>query len=101
MIDAIGKANAISQTDFSKTSVGNNTKTSSTGGFDEVMKSVMANTIDTISKAEATSIAGISDKASIQQVVDQVMAAERSLQTAIAVRDKAVSAYQEISRMAI
>jgi flagellar hook-basal body complex protein FliE len=29
------------------------------------------------------------------------MAAEQSLQTAIAIRDKAVSAYLEISRMAI
>ncbi|KAF2990642.1 Flagellar hook-basal body complex protein FliE [Methylocystis sp. MJC1] len=35
------------------------------------------------------------------QVVDAVMAAERSLQTMIAVRDKVVNAYQEISKMAI
>ena len=40
-------------------------------------------------------------KASVQQVVEAVMSAERQLQTAIAVRDKVVAAYLEISRMAI
>jgi flagellar hook-basal body complex protein FliE len=34
-------------------------------------------------------------------VVEHVMSAEQSLQTAIAIRDKVVSAYQEISRMPI
>jgi flagellar hook-basal body complex protein FliE len=37
----------------------------------------------------------------VQKVVDAVLAAERELQTVIAVRDKAVNAYQEISRMSI
>ena len=35
------------------------------------------------------------------KVVDGVMAAQRSLQTVLAIRDKAVSAYQEVARMAI
>jgi flagellar hook-basal body complex protein FliE len=37
----------------------------------------------------------------VQQVVEAVMAAEQALQSAIAVRDKVVSAYLEISRMQI
>jgi flagellar hook-basal body complex protein FliE len=37
----------------------------------------------------------------IQDVVEAVMSAERSLQTALALRDKSVAAWQEISRMAI
>ena len=37
----------------------------------------------------------------MQQVVEAVMAAEQTLQSAIAIRDKVVSAYLEISRMAI
>ena len=36
-----------------------------------------------------------------REVVDSVMSAERSLQTAIAIRDKIVTAYLEVSRMAI
>jgi flagellar hook-basal body complex protein FliE len=51
--------------------------------------------------AEATSIQGIRGEASTQAVVESVMAAERTLQTAVALRDKAVSAYLELSRMSI
>lgn len=51
--------------------------------------------------AEATAIAGIKGQASTQEVVEKVMAAEQHLQGAIAIRDKVVLAYQEISRMAI
>lgn len=51
--------------------------------------------------AEVTSIAGVRGQASMQEVVETVMSAEQSLQAAIAVRDKIVSAYLEISRMAI
>ena len=39
-------------------------------------------------------------KASVQQVVEAVMSAEQTLQSAIAIRDKVVAAYLELSRMA-
>jgi flagellar hook-basal body complex protein FliE len=51
--------------------------------------------------AEETSMAGIEGKASAQKVVEAVLAAEHNLQTAIAIRDKMVNAYTELSRMAI
>ena len=35
------------------------------------------------------------------QVVDAVMSAEQALQAAVAIRDKIVTAYMEVSRMAI
>ncbi len=54
-----------------------------------------------VRNAETLSIAGVRGQASVQQVVEAVMSAEQSLQTAIAVRDKVVSAYLEISRMSI
>lgn len=69
--------------------------------FGSVLTRMATDTVDTIKAAEGVSIAGIKDKASVQQVVESVMAAEQSLQTAIAIRDKVVSAYMEISRMAI
>lgn len=71
------------------------------GDFTSMLSRMAADTVDTLKGAEAVSVAGIKDKASVQQVVESVMAAEQSLQTAIAVRDKVVSAYLEISRMAI
>jgi flagellar hook-basal body complex protein FliE len=35
------------------------------------------------------------------KVVESVMEAQRSLQSVLAIRDKIVSAYQEVARMAI
>jgi len=69
--------------------------------FGSMLARMATDTIDTLKNAEAVSVAGIRDKASAQQVVESVMAAEQSLQTAVAVRDKVVAAYLEISRMAI
>lgn len=69
--------------------------------FGSMLARMVSDTVDTVKNAEAVSISGIKGKASVQQVVESVMAAEQSLQTAIAVRDKAVAAYLEISRMTI
>lgn len=69
--------------------------------FSEAMAQVSQDAIDKVKQGEATAIAGVDGQASVQQVVEAVMAAESTLQTAIAIRDKVVSAYQEISRMSI
>jgi flagellar hook-basal body complex protein FliE len=69
--------------------------------FDSMLTRMVSDTVDTLKSAEAVSISGIKEKASVQQVVESVMAAEQSLQTAIAIRDKVVAAYMEISRMTI
>ena len=60
-----------------------------------------ADAIGTLKAGEATAIAGMQGQAPLQQVVQAVMQAEQALRTAIAVRDKVVGAYQEISRMQI
>ena len=60
-----------------------------------------SSSVKTLEAGEATAISGLQGKASVQQVVEAVMSAEQTLQTAIAVRDKVVGAYQEITRMAI
>jgi flagellar hook-basal body complex protein FliE len=69
--------------------------------FGDVMHEIATKGVDTLKTAEATSMMGMQGKASVQQVVEAVLAAEQSLHTAVAVRDKVVAAYQEISRMAI
>jgi len=69
--------------------------------FTDVMAQVATSAVDTLKAGEAASIAGIQGKASVQKVVEAVMSAEQTLQTAIAIRDKVVAAYQEIARMAI
>lgn len=69
--------------------------------FGEVMADVARGTAETLRQAEAASISAIRGDASTLEVVEAIKAAEQALQTATAVRDKAVQAYQEISRMAI
>ncbi|KMO10962.1 flagellar hook-basal body complex protein FliE [Methylobacterium platani] len=69
--------------------------------FGQIMASFASGVRNDLRASEAASIAGIQGKASTQQVVEAVMSAEQSLQTAVAIRDKVVAAYLELSRMAI
>ncbi len=69
--------------------------------FGEILQQFAGQTVDSIRKGEAASIAAVEGKGSVQNVVSAVMQAERDLHTAMALRDKAVAAYQDISRMAI
>jgi flagellar hook-basal body complex protein FliE len=69
--------------------------------FGSVMAQASNDALKTMKSAEATSMAGLEGKASVSQVVDSVMSAERTLQTSLAIRDKAVAAYQQISQMQI
>jgi flagellar hook-basal body complex protein FliE len=74
---------------------------STSADFGQMLAQVSNDAIGTLKAGEATAISGLRGKASVQQVVESVMAAQESVQTAVAIRDKVVSAYQEISRMAI
>lgn len=72
-----------------------------TGGFGNMMSSMIKDTVRTVQAGEATAIAGMQNKVPLQKVVEAVMQAEQSLHTAVAVRDKVVGAYLEISRMQV
>ena len=69
--------------------------------FAQTMASMAADAISTVKTGETTAIAGMQGKAPLQQVVQAVMQADQALRTVVAVRDKVVGAYQEISRMQI
>lgn len=69
--------------------------------FGQTLATMAADAISTIKAGETTATAGMKGQASLQQVVQAVMMAQQTLQTVVAVRDKVVSAYQEISRMQI
>lgn len=69
--------------------------------FSAALTQAAGDAVKTLRAAETTSMAGIQGKVSVQQVTDGVMSAERTLQTALAVRDKAVAAFQQISQMQI
>jgi flagellar hook-basal body complex protein FliE len=71
------------------------------GDFGSALAEVASQAMGSIKAGETAAIQGIGGGMGLQEVVSAIMSAEQSLQTAIAVRDKVVSAYQEISRMAI
>ena len=69
--------------------------------FDQALTQMIGSAIDALQTGEATAIQGVEGAAAPMKVVESVMAAQRSLQTVLAIRDKAVAAYQEIARMTI
>jgi flagellar hook-basal body complex protein FliE len=69
--------------------------------FDQALAQAIGSAVDTLQIGEAVAIQGIEGAAAPMKVVESVMAAQRSLQTVLAIRDKAVAAYQEIARMTI
>ncbi|ANT53357.1 flagellar hook-basal body complex protein FliE [Mesorhizobium amorphae] len=69
--------------------------------FAEALSHAASKTVNTLQNAEQVSIKALSGDADTRQVVDAVMSAQQALQTAVAIRDKVVSAYLEVSRMGI
>lgn len=69
--------------------------------FEETFAAIAGNARDTMRVGEAAAIKGVAGDNAVQDVVQALMSAEEQLRAAIAVRDRVVAAYQEISRMQI
>lgn len=69
--------------------------------FGAMLEQVSNDAVGKLKTGEAAAISGIQGKMPVQQVVQSVVEAHQALQTTVAIRDKLVSAYQEVSRMAI
>ena len=69
--------------------------------FAEAVSQAASKTVNTLQNAEQVSMQALKGDADTRQVVDAVMSAQQALQTAVAIRDKVVSAYLEVSRMGI
>ncbi len=70
-------------------------------GFGQMLGEALQSTVDAQKTAEATSAQAVSGKADVTDVVTAVTNAEVALDTVVAVRDRVISAYQEILRMPI
>ena len=70
-------------------------------GFGDILKSAMTDAISSSKHAEHQMAAQVAGKTELVDVVTAISAAEASLETVMAVRDQAISAYQEIMRMPI
>ncbi len=71
------------------------------GDFTSVLSDLAKQTASTIKASEATAMKGIQGQAAVQDVVQAVIQAQTSLQAALALRDKTVSAYQDLIKMPI
>lgn len=69
--------------------------------FAEMIQDVASNAIESSKQAEGLSAAAIQEKADLTDVVTAIANAEVTLQTVVAVRDRIISAYQQILRMPI
>ncbi|NKK72127.1 flagellar hook-basal body complex protein FliE [Rhizobium sophorae] len=67
--------------------------------FASVMGNMASDAVNSLKGAESMSFAGIKGTASTREVVDSMLQAEQTLQTAIAIRDKVVSAFLEVTKM--
>lgn len=69
--------------------------------FGDMLKSAIADTASTLKAGEAAAAGVAAGEASLVDVVTAISAAEVSLETALAVRNRVIEAYQEIMRMPI
>jgi flagellar hook-basal body complex protein FliE len=69
--------------------------------FSDFLKSKASESVDTLRRSEEMSAKAITGEADITDVVQAVSAAEITLQTVVSLRDRMVSAYQEIMRMPV
>ena len=72
-----------------------------TASFGEALSRAVQNAVSTSREAEAASARGLMGEGSVTDLVVAVGRAELTLQTAVAVRDRVVAAYQEVMRMPI
>jgi len=101
MITGIGEITRLSTGGAETLQTQDNAATVEGDAFSAMVSELATDTVTRLEKAEALSLQGLQGEADTRSVVDAVMDAEQSLQAAIAIRDKIVSAYLEISRMAI
>jgi flagellar hook-basal body complex protein FliE len=103
MIDGVSALSAAKSTteSFAGGGVTGSVSEANSGDFGQVLSQVINDSVGALESGEATAIQGLQGAVPAFKVVESVMAAQRTLQSALAIRDKAVSAYQEITRMAI
>lgn len=111
MIDSVKQISALTRSSgiesFSSISETQNQTAVATPGasngmsFASMLGDLSLNAVNNLKRAEVASFDAIQGKATTREVVDAMVSAEQSLQTAIALRDKIVNAYLEITKMQI
>ena len=67
--------------------------------FSKLLQDAGTNVVDALNKSESTSLQAVTGKADLAAVTEAVTNAQVALQTVVAVRDRIISAYQDIIKM--
>jgi flagellar hook-basal body complex protein FliE len=90
---AIAKIGTESATSGASAGIGND--------FSQFLSNAMGNAVSTMKQGEQVAASQVTGQADVVNVVNAVNAAELTLDTVVAVRDKVISAYQNIMQMPI
>lgn len=74
---------------------------SSVGSFSDTLKDFMGDAVESIRNSETLAAQGAVGKADLQEVILAVSNAEIMMQTITSIRDKVITAYQEVIRTSI
>ena len=78
------------------------TGTAGTGeSFGKLMQDAASGFVDTLGKSEQASLQAVTGHADLSAVTEAVTNAQVALQTVVAVRDRVISAYEDIIKMPI
>lgn len=101
-LDAIRAAQAYAQVARAAASAGAGApEDAAAPNFGAMVKTAIEETASTLKAGEAAAIEVAQGEANLVDVVTAISAAEASLETALAVRNRVIEAYQEIMRMPI
>jgi flagellar hook-basal body complex protein FliE len=73
----------------------------SSQSFGNILADTVKDAMSSMRAGEAAAAQGAAGQGDVVQVVNAVTAAELTLETVVAIRDKVISAYQDIMRMPI
>lgn len=74
---------------------------SSVGSFSDTLKDFVTDAVDSVRKGEEMAAKGAVGKADMQDVIMAVSNAEMMMSTITSIRDKVITAYQEIIRTSV
>jgi flagellar hook-basal body complex protein FliE len=69
--------------------------------FADALRNALTELRDTVERGEQATSEAMSGRSDVQSLVEALTATEMALETAVAVRDKVVEAYQEVLRMPV
>jgi flagellar hook-basal body complex protein FliE len=102
-IEAIGALRAATQIEMSEphSTTGAVSPAAPAQSFTQALGQAVSDAVGAVQNGEAAAIQGLQGTMEPFKVVEAVMTAQRTLQQTLAIRDKLVSAYQEVARMTI